>query len=248
MQPHRARGADGELPWLHGLADPVHLDDDDAFAADVGQVDEHQRSSLDRAQSRRLSCELSSVEEDHRFADGQFLGYLTDRCQGGRWQPSSRSSVTGSQCQSAIRDLAVGRLDDLGGFPDCLVPDSGVRVGEGPFGGVEPGGDQEAAARWRQRRPSAGRRWRMGRTLSSITSLGEGVLDFLEELRQPGRRDLGDRLAQSRGATGRAWGSTARHPRGAQQSSQPASSHVQQQNKPCHASGPSLATRAAHAR
>jgi len=27
------------------------------------------------------------VEEDHRFADGQFLGYLTDRCQGGRWQP-----------------------------------------------------------------------------------------------------------------------------------------------------------------
>jgi hypothetical protein len=31
----------------------------------------------------------------------------------------------GSQCQSAIRDLAVGRLDGLGGFPDCLVPDSG---------------------------------------------------------------------------------------------------------------------------
>ena len=27
--------------WLQGLADPVHLDDDDAFAADVGQVDEH---------------------------------------------------------------------------------------------------------------------------------------------------------------------------------------------------------------
>jgi hypothetical protein len=24
----------------------------------------------------------------------------------------------GSQCQSATRDLAVGRTDDLGGFPD----------------------------------------------------------------------------------------------------------------------------------
>jgi hypothetical protein len=40
------------------------------------------------------------------------------------------------------RDLAVGRLDDLGGFPDCPVPDSRVGVGEGPFGGVEPGGDR----------------------------------------------------------------------------------------------------------
>src|SRR5580658_3344225 len=43
---------------------------------------------------------------------------------------------------SATRDLAVGRLDDLGGFPHCLVPDSGVGVGEGSFGGVEPGGDR----------------------------------------------------------------------------------------------------------
>jgi len=50
--------------------------------------------------------------------------------------------VTGSQCQSPARDLAVGRLDDLGGFPNCLVSDSGVRVGEGSFGGVEPGGDR----------------------------------------------------------------------------------------------------------
>ena len=50
--------------------------------------------------------------------------------------------MTGPQCQSATRDLAVGRLDDLGGFPNCLVPDSGVGVGEGSFGGVEPGGDR----------------------------------------------------------------------------------------------------------
>ena len=48
--------------------------------------------------------------------------------------------MTGSRRQSATRDLAVGRLDDPGGFPHCLVPDSGVGVGEGPFGGVEPGG------------------------------------------------------------------------------------------------------------
>ena len=48
--------------------------------------------------------------------------------------------MTDSQCQSATGDLAVGRLDDLGGFPNCLVPDSRVRVGEGSFGGVEPGG------------------------------------------------------------------------------------------------------------
>ena len=56
-------GADEELVWLLGLADPVHLDDDHAFAADVGQVDEHQRASLDGAQPRRLSCELPPVEE-----------------------------------------------------------------------------------------------------------------------------------------------------------------------------------------
>jgi hypothetical protein len=36
-----ASGADEELLWLLGLADPVHLEDDHAFAADVGQVDEH---------------------------------------------------------------------------------------------------------------------------------------------------------------------------------------------------------------
>jgi hypothetical protein len=33
-------------------------------------------------QPRWLAGELPSVEEDHRFADGQFLGYLTGRCQG----------------------------------------------------------------------------------------------------------------------------------------------------------------------
>jgi hypothetical protein len=47
-----------------------------------------------------------------------------------------------SQCLSATRDLAVGSLDDLGGFPDCLIPDVGVGVGEGSFGGVEPRGDR----------------------------------------------------------------------------------------------------------
>ena len=36
---------------------------------------------------------------------------------------NSRFPVHGSG--SATRDLAVGRLDDLGGVPNCLVPDSG---------------------------------------------------------------------------------------------------------------------------
>jgi hypothetical protein len=31
-----------------------------------------------------------------------------------------------------MSELAVGRLDDLGGFPDCLVPDIGVGVGSTP--------------------------------------------------------------------------------------------------------------------
>src|SRR5690242_21618347 len=65
---------------------------------------------------------------------------LTASAAGGN--PSSRSSVTSSQCQSATRDLAVSRLDDLGSFADCLIPDGGVRVGKGLLGGVEPGGNR----------------------------------------------------------------------------------------------------------
>ena len=102
-----ARGADEEPLWLPKLADPVHLDDDHAFAADVGQVDEHQRASLDGAQPRRLACELTPVEEDHRFADGQFLGYLTDRCQGGRWQAVEQ--VIGDGFPSASQPPATSR-------------------------------------------------------------------------------------------------------------------------------------------
>jgi hypothetical protein len=36
-----ASGAGEELLRLLELADPVHLDDDQAFAADIDQVDEH---------------------------------------------------------------------------------------------------------------------------------------------------------------------------------------------------------------
>ena len=50
---------------------------------------------------------------------------------------TSRSSVTGSQRQSATRDLVVGRLDDLGGFPDGPIPYLGVGVGERTLGGVQ---------------------------------------------------------------------------------------------------------------
>jgi len=45
--------------------------------------------------------------------------------------------VTHSQRQSATRHLAVGRLDDLGGFPDGPVPDASVGVGEGALGGMQ---------------------------------------------------------------------------------------------------------------
>ena len=133
--------------------------------------------------------------------------------------------MTGSQCQSATRDLAVGRLDDLGGFPNCLVPDSGVGVGEGSFGGMEPGGNRGPPLDGDGGAPALVE-VADGEDAVLVASLAESVLDLLEELRQPGRRDRGDRGAE-RGATGRAWESTARHPAGIQQSSQPASSHVQ---------------------
>ena len=131
----------------------------------------------------------------------------------------------GSQCQSATRDLVVGRLDDLGGFPNCLVPDSGVGVGEGSFGGVEPGGDRGPPLDGDGGAPALVEVADREDTVF-VASLGEGVLDFLEELRKPGRRDRGDRLAQSGERQGGPWQSTARHPVGTQQSSQRASSHV----------------------
>jgi len=40
-RPLKASGADEELPRLLELADPVHLDDDNAFATDIGEVDQH---------------------------------------------------------------------------------------------------------------------------------------------------------------------------------------------------------------
>jgi len=51
-------------------ADPVRLDDDHALSTDIGQVDEHQRTSLDSAQPGRIAGELPAVQEDHRFAYG----------------------------------------------------------------------------------------------------------------------------------------------------------------------------------
>ena len=95
--------------------------------------------------------------------------------------------MTGSQCQSATRDLAVGRLDDLGGFPDCLVPDGGVGIGEGSLGGVEPGGNRGPPLDSDGGAPALVE-VADGEDTVLITSLDEGVLDFLEELWQPGRR------------------------------------------------------------
>jgi hypothetical protein len=102
-------------------------------------------------------------EEDRRFADGQFLGYLTDGCQRRRWRPSSRSSVTSFQCHSATRDLAVDRLDDLGGFPNCQNPGQAGRERRGLVWRREAGRQPRAVARWRWWRPSAGRSGGWGR-------------------------------------------------------------------------------------
>ena len=52
------------------------MDEDHALAADIGQVDEHQRTSLDSAQPGRIAREPRAVQEYHRFAYGQFLSYF----------------------------------------------------------------------------------------------------------------------------------------------------------------------------
>ena len=90
---------------------PESPDDDYAFAADIGQVDEHQQASLDGAQPRRLVCELPPVEEDHRFADGQFLGYLTLVHTGGVDSPPSPWA-------DSVADVA----DMLGSVVGCSGP------------------------------------------------------------------------------------------------------------------------------
>jgi hypothetical protein len=54
--------------------DPVDLDDHHAFAADIGEVDEHKPTQLHSPQSGRIAGEVPPVEEDHRLADSQFLG------------------------------------------------------------------------------------------------------------------------------------------------------------------------------
>src|ERR1700722_3275954 len=131
---------------------------------------------------------------DSRTASSSATWWTAARAAGD--SPSSRASVTGSQCQSGTRDLAVGCLDDLGGFPNCLVPDSGVGVGEGSFGGVQPGGDRRPPLDGDGGAPALVE-VADGEDTVLVASLREGGLDFLEELRQPGRCDRGDRLAQS---------------------------------------------------
>lgn len=89
----------------------------------------------------------------------------------------------GSRCQSPTRDLAVGCLDDLGGFPNCLVPDSGA--GKGSSGGVEPGGDRSRTADLRRHysrhRPHRARHQRQ----PDHDELVVMPLDVLVEYRRP---------------------------------------------------------------
>jgi hypothetical protein len=56
------------------LADPVHLDDDHPLAADIGQVNEHEPTSLDGPQPGRIAGESWAIQEDRRLAYGQFRG------------------------------------------------------------------------------------------------------------------------------------------------------------------------------
>jgi hypothetical protein len=44
--------------------DPAHLDDHHALAADIGQVDEHQRTVLDGPQPWRIPSEPFTFQED----------------------------------------------------------------------------------------------------------------------------------------------------------------------------------------
>jgi hypothetical protein len=54
-----------------------------------------------------------------------------------RRQPVEQVVSDTSQCQSATRDLTVGRLDDLGGFLDGPITDVSVWVGECSFSSVQ---------------------------------------------------------------------------------------------------------------
>ena len=57
-------GASEEFLRPLGLADPVHLDDDHAFAADVGQVDEHYQAYLDAERRRHPVRRLTSRQTE----------------------------------------------------------------------------------------------------------------------------------------------------------------------------------------
>jgi hypothetical protein len=61
--------------------------------------------------------------------------------------------------RSATRDLAVGRLEDLGGVVDSPVPDLGVRVGERPLGGMQSACSLEATEGRRWVATAAHQRW-----------------------------------------------------------------------------------------
>ena len=113
------------------------------------------------------SWQLPPVEKDHRFADDQFLGYLTDRYQRGRWQPVEQ--VIGDEFPAPLshprpRGRPPGRSRRLPGLPG---PGQRGRGRQGPVRRRGAWRRPRAAARWRWRRPSAGRSGGWGRQLSS---------------------------------------------------------------------------------
>ena len=194
------------------------------------------RASTDCAQPWRFSCELPPVEEDHRFAGGQFLGYLTNRCQGGRWQPVEQ--VIGDGFPVPVSHLRPrgrlpGRSRRLPGLPG---PGQRGRGRRGLVRRCGAGRQLRAAARWRWWRPSADRSAGWGRRcLSSPAWVKASWISW----KNSGSRD-GATVATAwrRAGSDRAgMGISGSSPCGSSAVIQPASSHVQQQNKPCHAAG-----------
>lgn len=67
-----ARGASPDP--VHLEKGDAHLEKGDALAVEVGQVDEHQRTLLDGAQSGRVAGECRVAQGGHRIPLCQFLG------------------------------------------------------------------------------------------------------------------------------------------------------------------------------
>ena len=119
---------------------------------------------------------------------------LIQRASAARAAPG-RSSVMYSQRHSATRDLMVSRLDYLGRFADGPLPDVIVGIRERSLSGMQARGYRGPALYGDRGRPALIEvPDREDAVL--VAGLAESVLDFLEELGQPGGHDGRHRLPQ----------------------------------------------------